>query len=171
MYWAHAFPAAHGYPPTWTPTTLTVCVSASHSGTLDGALTMRVKEAGNDTVAFLIKDAGSNGGSATTMTDACFADSAASSFPGTAAGQPFSGSWRPFEALQPLMAGGLGTATGPKISLGVYVKNGATGTGTFISFRVQICYRPNDPPSMPPPDPAPPSPPPSPQTVGSSKWD
>ena len=161
VYYAEAFPAAHAYPASWTPTTLTICVSLTHSGTLGGAVTIRAKEYGGNTVAFLTKDPGSNGGNATTMTSACFADATATPFPGSSAGEPFTGTWQPHDPIQPLMANNLGAADGPKVAVGVYMKNSATGSGTLTDARVQICYRPNDPPSAPPASSPTPSSPPS----------
>ena len=43
MGWMHVEPATLDYPPSWTPSSLVICISATHSGTLAG-LTLRAKE-------------------------------------------------------------------------------------------------------------------------------
>ena len=154
MVWLDVYPATLGYPLSWTPTSVEICVSAHHTGTLGDGLTLRTKEWGGAVVSFLTQNPSHAGGGAHNMTDACFTDSATAAFPADHALEPFSASWLPVDALSSLLANGLGRSDGPRLSVGAYYRAGATGTAELSRLRAKFCYQP---PLGPPTPPLPPT--------------
>jgi len=166
MEWLFIDPFSLGYPTDWTPISLTICVSLTHTGTLGDAISLRAKEFAGNTVRFLIRK---KGGDATSLTDTCFSDSASIPFPSDDALEPFSdNAWLPEESVNDLLLNGLGTSTySAKFGVGAHFFQNVGGSGQFMGMSATICYQsPPEPPHMPISSPPPPwSPPPYPPPV------
>ena len=81
----------HGpYDATYLVTSITVCTSLHHSATLGTALELKLRKRG--TGGYVVPLVSQLGGAATTMTDSCWRDGAAS-FPDEASAEPFTGTY------------------------------------------------------------------------------
>ena len=155
------------YDASYSVTSLSVCTSLHHFGTLGAAIELKLRKRGNG--GYAIPLVSEQGGAATTMISTCWQDGAPA-FPDDATAQPFTGTYAPEPdgSLQQFITDGCGAPGLCRLALDAGVKSSApTGSsGELSSFTTTICFAlPASPPSPPQTPPAlSPSPSPSPST-------